>query len=243
RSMAAASDNESERATGSTVPALLISRYRAASAGRASLRRCAAASIEAVCDRSACSSCRRAPCRAATSASSGFGLRARVMTVTPEASSCAASAWPRPRLAPVTTATAGEAFMASDSLFEAGDDEGIEIAVEHLLRVGNFDVGAQVLDPALVQHVGADLMPPAHIGLRIFQLLLFRHALAQFQLVKLGLEHLHRLGTVAMLRAVVLTLNDDTGGHVRDTHGRIGLVDVLTAGAAGPVSVDAQVGR
>ena len=34
----------------------------------------------------------------------------------------------------------------------------------------------------------------------------------------------------------------DTRGHVRDTYGRIGLVDVLTSGSAGSESVHAKVG-
>src|SRR5690606_8016238 len=56
-------------------------------------------------------------------------------------------------------------------------------------------------------------------------------------------QHGQRLGLVAVLAAVVLALGDDAGGDVRDAHGRIGLVDVLAASAAGAVGVDAQVGR
>src|SRR5690606_34832116 len=50
-------------------------------------------------------------------------------------------------------------------------------------------------------------------------------------------------GAVAVLGTIVLALHDDAGGLVRDADGRIGLVDVLAAGAAGAVGVDAQVGR
>src|SRR5690606_22088102 len=106
-----------------------------------------------VSERSACNACSRAPCRRATSASSGLLWRASVMTVAPRVSSSVASARPRPRLAPVTTATV-VASMSSDSLLEAGDDERIEIAVQHLLGIGDFHVGAQILDAALVEHVG-----------------------------------------------------------------------------------------
>src|SRR5262249_19905690 len=52
--------------------------------------------------------------------------------------------------------------------------------------------------------------------------------------------HRHRL--VLGLRALVLALDDDAGGDVGDPHRRVGLVDVLTAGAGGAVGVDAQVG-
>ncbi len=46
-----------------------------------------------------------------------------------------------------------------------------------------------------------------------------------------------------MLRALVLALDDDARGQVREAHGRVGLVDVLAAGAGGAVGVDAQVRR
>ena len=46
-----------------------------------------------------------------------------------------------------------------------------------------------------------------------------------------------------MLAAVVLALGHDAGRDVRDAHGGVGLVDVLSARAARAVGVDAQVGR
>ena len=55
-------------------------------------------------------------------------------------------------------------------------------------------------------------------------------------------EHRHRLRAVAMLRAVVLAFDDEAGRQVRDAHRRIGLVDVLAAGARRAERVDAQVG-
>src|SRR5690554_5594442 len=194
-------------------------------------------------DRSASICCSSAPLRAAISARCAERVRETVITRAPSASSRAASASPRPRLAPVTTATVEDrALIASDSLFEGGDDEWVEIAVENLLRIRDFDVGAQVLDAALIEHVGADLVAPAHVGLGILQLLLFGHALTQLELVQPRAKHLHGFGAVAVLRAVVLALHDDTGGNVGNAYGRVGLVDVLTAGAAGPVGVDAQIG-
>jgi len=71
----------------------------------------------------------------------------------------------------------------------------------------------------------------------------FAHALAQFEFVQARLEHFHRLGLVAVLRAVVLALHHDPRGTVRDAHGGVGLVDVLSARAGSAVGVDAQVGR
>jgi hypothetical protein len=55
-------------------------------------------------------------------------------------------------------------------------------------------------------------------------------------------QHRHGLRLVAVLRAVVLAFDDDAGGQVGDAHRRIGLVDVLAAGARGAEGVDAQVG-
>ena len=48
---------------------------------------------------------------------------------------------------------------------------------------------------------------------------------------------------VLVLRALVLAFDHDAGRQVGDAHGRIGLVDVLAAGAGGAVGVDAQVRR
>ena len=56
----------------------------------------------------------------------------------------------------------------SDPLFERGFDERIQVAVQHFLGVGNFNVGAQIFDSTLVQHVAANLMTPTHIGFGVF---------------------------------------------------------------------------
>src|SRR5207342_208572 len=52
---------------------------------------------------------------------------------------------------------------------EAGFEEFVDVAIEHLLRVAALDSGAQVLDAALVEHVVADLAAPADVGLAGFQ--------------------------------------------------------------------------
>ena len=44
-----------------------------------------------------------------------------------------------------------------------------------------------------------------------------------------------------MLRALVLAGDDDPGRKMGQTHRRIGLVDMLAAGAARPVGIDAQI--
>src|SRR6476659_4014021 len=133
--------------------------------------------------------------------------------------------------------------LTSHSLLQAGRDEIVEVAVEHRLRVAYLVAGAEILDPRLVEHVRADLVAPADVRLRILELRLLLLALAQLELVKLRLQHRKCFGAVAVLRPVRLALDDDVGGQMCDPHGRIGLVDMLSAGARCAVSVDAQVGR
>src|SRR5438093_821235 len=75
------------------------------------------------------------------------------------------------------------------------------------------------------------------------RLLLRRLALANLELVELGLEHREGVGAVAVLRPVVLGRHHDVGRQVRDADCRVGLVDVLAARARGAIRVDAQVRR
>src|SRR3546814_11573366 len=49
--------------------------------------------------------------------------------------------------------------------------------------------------------------------------------------------------SIGVMGAVVLAVHDDAAGHVGNAHGGIGFSDVLSAGAAGAVGVDPQVGR
>src|SRR5690606_10766489 len=122
-------------------------------------------------------------------------------------------------------------------------DELVEVAVEHVLRVGALDAGAQVLDPALVEHVVADLAAPADVGLGRLDRVAFGIALLHLQLVELGRQHLHRAVAVGVLAAFGLARDHDPGRHMGDAHRRLGLVDVLAAGAGGAVDVGLQVGR
>jgi hypothetical protein len=73
-------------------------------------------------------------------------------------------------------------------------------------------------------------------------LLLF-HALAHLEVVQARAQALPGHVAVAVLAAAVLALHHDAGGDVRQAHGRVGLVDVLTARARGAVGVGAHVGR
>src|SRR5690606_35121166 len=107
-------------------------------------------------------------------------------------------------------------LTGSDSRFQAGGDEGIEIAIENRLGVADLDVGPQVLDARVVEHVGADLVAPADVGLAGLDLVLFGLLLANLELVEPGPQDLHGLVLVAVLRPVVLALRDHAGRHMGD---------------------------
>src|SRR5690606_6721689 len=64
-------------------------------------------------------------------------------------------------------------------------DELVQVAIQHLLRVRTLDAGAQVLDPALVEDVVADLAAPADVGFGGFQRVALGVALLHLQLVQL----------------------------------------------------------
>src|SRR5690606_26268876 len=92
---------------------------------------------------------------------------------------------------------------------EAGLDELVQVAVQHLLGIAALDAGAQVLDPALVEHVVADLAAPADVGLGGLHRVLLGVALLQLQLVQLGRQHLHRAVAVGVLAALGLAGHHD----------------------------------
>ncbi len=102
--------------------------------------------------------------------------------------------------------------------------------------------GAQVLDQLIgLQDVGADLVAPADVRLgggfgvcRVF-------ALLQLGFVQAGTQHVPRLGAVLVLRAFLLALHHDARGNMRDTHRRVGRVDVLAAGTRRTVGIDAAI--
>src|SRR3546814_12265178 len=83
----------------------------------------------------------------------------------------------------VTTWRAGLFHHSLQSLLEAGLDERIKMTVEHLLRVGNFDARAQILDPRLIEHVRADLVAPLDVALGIFDRLLGAVATLHFRFI------------------------------------------------------------
>ena len=102
--------------------------------------------------------------------------------------------------------------------------------------------GPVVLDhPVGVEDVRPDLAPPLDRLLVADALLLLRPPLVERLLVEAGPQHPHRHLAVAPLAALVLAGDDDSRRQVRDADRRVRDVDVLPAGAARAVRVDAQV--
>src|SRR5690606_31518281 len=191
------------------------------------------------CPRSAASFPRRSAIRLFSSAVGGWGCAGVVMLVSESGPGGRNGRWKggrcRGRAAcppwPGPWAPSSDGVHAFGADLEAGlqarFDELVEVAVEHVLGVGALDAGAQVLDPALVEHVVADLAAPADVGLGGLHRVALGVALLHFQFVQLGRQHLHRGVAVGVLAAAGLAGHHDAGGHVGDAHRRLGLVDVL----------------
>ncbi len=110
------------------------------------------------------------------------------------------------------------------------------------MGVADFDIGAQVFDTTLVQHITANLVTPSHIGFGVFQFLLRFHALAHLKIVQARAQTFPSHITVAVLASTVLALNHNTRGYMCQAHGRVGLVDVLSTCAAGTKRIGSDVG-
>ena len=83
----------------------------------------------------------------------------------------------------------------------------------------------------------------AEVNLRTFAALFGEFCLALFAIpfMEPRTQQLHRNLAVFVLRTFILALHDNPGRFVRNPHGRIGDVDVLSARAARPVAIDAKL--
>ena len=96
---------------------------------------------------------------------------------------------------------------------------------------------------SLREVVGSDAFGPvagshqAFADLRLLGELFLLRDVEQFRL-----EQRHGAGTVFVLRALVLTLDHQTAREVRQAYGGIGLVDMLSTGARGTISIFSDVG-
>jgi len=123
-------------------------------------------------------------------------------------------------------------------------DQRVERAFHHVRQVVQGQaVDAVVGDPALRIVVRADALA----AIAAADLQLAGGGGSGGAALGLGLgEHraqaLHRLVAVCVLAALGLRFDHDAAGHVGNADRRVGLVDVLAAGAGGAEGVDLQVG-
>src|SRR6185437_2129951 len=127
---------------------------------------------------------------------------------------------------------------------QKSSNEHVEIPVQYAIHIAGFDAGAQVFDHAIgLQDIRANLGAEVNLELGVFNFFSDRALLFELVFVEARTQHLHRLLTVLVLRALILAGDDDVGGKMRHADGRIGGVDVLAALAAGAIGVDAQILR
>ena len=135
-------------------------------------------------------------------------------------------------------------YELSMELHQIRLDKPVKISVHHRVDVAGLVLRAQVLHELVgLHHVAADLAAPFDALLGTLDLVELLAFLLQLDLVELRLQHLHGLLAVLRLRAGYLALDDDAGGVVVQAHGRLHLVDVLSAGTAAAVGVPRDVRR
>ena len=85
------------------------------------------------------------------------------------------------------------------------------------------------------EHIGADLAAPGDLLLFAFDIGDLLQVFPLFDLHQFGHQHFHGHFAVLVLAALHLAGNHNAGGDVDQPHRRGGLIDLLAAGAAGPV--------
>ncbi len=128
-------------------------------------------------------------------------------------------------------------------LLDQGLDHQVQVASQDFVQLVQGEVDAVVRDPPLGKVVGADTLgaiAAAHLETAALGLFILAGLLDLGQ--EAGLEQGQGLGPVLVLGALLLAFHHDAAGQVGDADGRVGLVDVLTAGAGGAECVDAEVG-
>ena len=119
-------------------------------------------------------------------------------------------------------------------------DKQIDITIEHGTDVAGFDLGAQILDQLIrLQDIGADLVAPGVVAWRTPHACSARRL--DLKIIQACFQDAHRIGFVLVLRTLTLADYHNPGFQMRQTHGTIGTVDVLTAGTAGAEGVNAQI--
>ena len=134
-------------------------------------------------------------------------------------------------------------LFAGHALRQGSSHESIEVAIQHIGWRSRCHPGPQILHKLIgLKHVRADLVAPADVGLGGIGGVRLRLALLELRLIKSGLELLECLGTVLVLRALILTGNDDSGRNMRNAHRTVRRVDMLSPRTGRTIGVDAQFG-
>jgi hypothetical protein len=122
------------------------------------------------------------------------------------------------------------------------DDLAEGLAFHDLRQLVEREVDAVIADATLREIVGADAFGPvARADLAAARGGARRIKLLALMVVQPGAQHGHRLGAIAVLRAVLLHHHHDASRQVGQADRGFGLVDVLAAGAAGAQGVDPEV--
>src|SRR5882757_303779 len=144
-------------------------------------------------------------------------------------------------VAPVSTAFTPE--PASTLIGERGELLGLvlgekglrqlgQIAVHDVVDLVEGETDAVIGDPSLRKIIGADALGAVARADQGFARGGFLGLLlAALLVLDARREHCKRLFLVLVLRAPVLAFHDDAGWQMRDSHGGVGLVDVLAARA------------
>src|SRR5947208_5981705 len=134
------------------------------------------------------------------------------------------------------------AERAARFLHQVALDEDVDVAVEHAVDVADLLFRPVILGELIrVQHVAANLAAEADLLLDTADLVELGLVVSHLDVVEPRLQHLHRGIAVAVLRTLVLARHHEARRQMRDADGGVGDVDVLAAGTARSVSVDAEV--
>src|SRR5262245_39441634 len=111
---------------------------------------------------------------------------------------------------------------------KVGLDKRIQIAVQHPIHITDFNFGSVILDKSIrLEHIGPDLTAPRNVELTVLNRLGFGLLLLHFDFEQPRSQNLHADVFILMLRPLVLTLDDDARGKMRDADSRIRCIDVL----------------
>src|SRR5271165_4510212 len=142
------------------------------------------------------------------------------------------------------TSVVNRSLFLSPPRQQVGADEGLQIAVNHAIDVADLGLGAVILDHAVrLQDVGANLRAEFNIEFRVLNFLgggaLFLH----FKFIELRAQHAHGAFFILVLRALILAIGYESGREVSDANRGIRGVHMLSALAAGAISIDADIFR